>query len=118
MNEDGEARYEQDTVMGWSSDMRRTIHAYVTLNTESARRGGQVYQWVILDCPLCHEEHYHGAGADDDDPNRFLGSRLPHCRPKYDRHCRVTWQAEDVMFELTTDESLHGKDAELCEREL
>jgi len=37
--------------------------------------------WRVRECPLCGEEHQHDAGKLEDDPQRFLGQVVGHCRP-------------------------------------
>ena len=37
--------------------------------------------WRLRACPLCGEEHQHAAGKLDDDPRKFLGPVVGHCRP-------------------------------------
>ena len=43
------------------------------------QRGKIVNQWLILDCPYCHKQHYHGGGKPTDDPRSYLGHRSAHC---------------------------------------
>ena len=35
--------------------------------------------WLISECPLCGEEHTHGAGPLDGNPQNYLGHRSAHC---------------------------------------
>ena len=41
---------------------------------------GSIYQWLILECPYCGQQHWHGGGkVVKDDPRQHLGYRVPHC---------------------------------------
>jgi hypothetical protein len=37
--------------------------------------------WVVPCCPLCGEEHTHGAGESPADARSYLGHRAAHCAP-------------------------------------
>lgn len=37
------------------------------------------YLWRVPVCPLCGEEHTHGAGTLQNLPQAYLGHRSPHC---------------------------------------
>lgn len=37
------------------------------------------FEWKVLRCPYCGEEHRHGGGESGDDPREFLGGRISHC---------------------------------------
>ena len=43
------------------------------------QRGESIFQWLVLDCPLCGKPHYHGAGTLDKNPQDYLGHRSAHC---------------------------------------
>ncbi len=43
------------------------------------RKGTQIYQWIVPECPFCGERHFHGGGETSGDPLRLLGHRLAHC---------------------------------------
>ncbi len=42
-------------------------------------RGESCWRWVVLACPFCGDEHWHGGGPHDGNPMSFLGGRLSHC---------------------------------------
>ena len=43
--------------------------------------GKTMNYWVVPVCPLCGEEHTHGAGDKGGDPLLLLGHRSAHCVP-------------------------------------
>lgn len=52
----------------------------VPIALATLRRGRISYSWSVQ-CPFCSLEHTHAAGSSlDDDPRRFLSSRVSHCR--------------------------------------
>lgn len=50
--------------------------AYASLRTLP---GSRVRLWVVEQCPLCGEQHFHTAGSPDADPQARLGSMPAPC---------------------------------------
>jgi len=54
--------------------------AWVTLREMP---GTRVAFWVVESCPYCTKQHFHLAGARDDDPEERLGEAKAPCRPEH-----------------------------------
>jgi hypothetical protein len=64
------------------SDADGIPRAYVTLDQVRAR-GTLYWQWIVIRCPFCKEQHRHGAGEVDwDNPRAFLDIRTAHCEQR------------------------------------
>lgn len=70
--------------------------AYVDL-----RVGRRAQEWIVLRCPFCGDRHHHGAGAVGEDPDLYLGGRVPHCS--------VTTKAPDYRLVRWNGEPLPSK---------
>jgi hypothetical protein len=72
------------------------LYSYATVKRS---QGGWLL--IIPRCPFCAKRHTHGGGSLDENPRRYLSSRVPHCSHPAKRF-------ED-MYWLTDDAALHGQ---------
>ena len=68
------------------------------------------WQWTVLVCPICGKKHFHGGGAPDADPFRFLGNRVRHCADNDLRAVGTIPSSYDlVSFDKTKDRKYFHK---------